>query len=269
MTTLSPALRDDHARLADQERLLSRLTEQLADAETDFATLNAEFGRFQLAYLRRFAPLYRELDGLEAEIAKLQALDDDTPAAQARAEEATSRAAASEEAAGEPQGADRDGTVRDDPPRNVDPDLRQLYRQAAKAVHPDTANSDEERRRRTQAMAEINAAYQRGDADAIRRIMDGPTLGSEPMGDLQLQLARIEAKIAHIKARLKELAHLRSDADADPMWRLYMQCRDAWLRGEDPLVQDEKLLRGRIASATARLEGLRTNWSAHQRGATA
>ena len=53
---------DEH--LAEQERLFVELAEQLA-------TIGAEFAVFRATYLARFAPLYLELDRLEAEIARL------------------------------------------------------------------------------------------------------------------------------------------------------------------------------------------------------
>ena len=46
-----------------------------------------------------------------------------------------------------------------------------MYREAAKALHPDLATTDEGRRRRTAAMAALNDAYERGDEEAMRRIM--------------------------------------------------------------------------------------------------
>ncbi len=247
---------DEH--LAEQERLLSDLTEQLASKETEFATSGAEFARFRAAYLRRFATLYGELDQLEAEIARLLAAEEDTPAAHAKAHEAASRAAESEEAAriaeATPGPADPDA----EEPRGVDPDLKNLYRQAAKLVHPDTAGSDEERERLTRVMAAVNEAYGRGDADAIRRILDGETARPEAIAgdDIGSRLIRTLRKNAQIRARFTALVKLQDALEADPMWQLFADCREAWAAGEDPLAQDEASLRTRIASAQAQLAAL-------------
>ncbi len=124
---------DEH--LAEQERLLAELTEQLATTETEFATSAAEFARFRTAYLHRFAPLYSELDHLQAETARLLALEEDTPVAHQRAEEAAARAEESEEAASAARPNENE-IVDDDEPRAVDADMRDLYRRAAKVVHP-------------------------------------------------------------------------------------------------------------------------------------
>lgn len=119
--------------LADQERLLAELTEQLATKETEFATIGAELARFRVHYLRRFAPLYAEIDRLDAEIARHIAAKDDSRAAHARAAEAAARADESREAeagAGEAGVASDEVAERTQPP----PELRDLYRQAAKKL---------------------------------------------------------------------------------------------------------------------------------------
>src|ERR1035438_4594398 len=51
-------------------------------------------------------------------------------------------------------------------------ELKTLYREVAKRVHPDLATDEADRHKREQLMAEANAAYQRGDADALRRILE-------------------------------------------------------------------------------------------------
>lgn len=256
MSELTVHRTPEEDQLAEQERVLAELTEQLATKETEFATAGAEFARFRVAYLQRFAPLYRELDGLEAEIARRVAVADDTPAAHEKAKQAAARAEESEEAA---QAAEEQmEQPAGDPQRTVDPALRDLYRRAAKVVHPDTAGTDEERERRTQVMAAVNEAYARGDAEAIRRILDGEGARPEAIqgDDVGARLVRTLRKIAHIRARFTELVELQAAMEADPMWKLFAESRDAWSEGDDPLAEDEADIRGRIASAKARLAAL-------------
>lgn len=243
--------------LADQERLLAELSEQLIVKETEFATTGAEFARFREAYLRRFAPLYRELDDLEAQIARLVALNEGTPEANEKAESAKQRAAESEEAARLTEESAASAPP-EELPRAVDPDLRDLYRRAAKLVHPDTAGSDEERERRTRVMAAINQAYERGDAAAIQRIVEGESARPEAIegDDVASRLIRVLRKLAQIRARFTELVQLQTALEADDMWKLFTLCRPDWAAGEDPLVEDEASLRTRIASAHARLAAL-------------
>jgi hypothetical protein len=252
----------EEEHLAEQERLLAELSEQLIAKETEFATTGAEFARFREAYLRRFAPLYRELDDLEAQIARLVALKERTAEANERAEAAKQRATESEEAARFAHDGTR-SAASEGLPRTVDPELRDLYRRAAKAVHPDTAGSDEERERRTRVMAAVNEAYARGDSAAIQRILDGEGARPEAVegGDIGSRLVRAVRKMAQVRARFTELVQLQEALEADDMWQLFTQCRASWSAGEDPLAEDEASHRSRNASARSQLEALRSNAS--------
>jgi hypothetical protein len=243
--------------LAEQERLLAELTEQLATKETEFATTGAEFARFRVAYERRFAPLYAELDRLDAEIARRVAVKSDTPAAHAKAAEAASRAEESAEA--EAQASEHLALPEEaGKPARPSPELRDLFREAAKKMHPDLAGDDQERARRTTLMAALNSAYDAGDADAVRRILDGEAARPEAItgDDIASRLVRAIRKIAQIRGRFTALVRLTEALETDPLFRLFAQVREAWTAGEDPLAEDEAELRTRIASAQAQLAAL-------------
>lgn len=51
-------------------------------------------------------------------------------------------------------------------------ELRTLYREVAKRIHPDLATDEADRLKREQLMAEANAAYQKGDAQSLRRSLE-------------------------------------------------------------------------------------------------
>ena len=65
----------EEQHLAEQQAILDELAETLTSREQAFAEAGARFARFREMYLRRFAPLYAELDGLEAQIARRLAAD--------------------------------------------------------------------------------------------------------------------------------------------------------------------------------------------------
>ena len=243
-----------------QERLLAELTEQLATRETEFATTGAAFARFRAAYLRRFAPLYAELDRIEAEIAARLALSEATPAAHARAADAKALAADSakavEEAAESPEGhVDQDDAAHGSPAA----ELRDLYRQAAKMVHPDLVTDEADRARRTKLMAAITEAYAAGDAGAIRRIVAGEAARPEAVAgdDVASNLVRTIRKVAQVLVRLTELEQIAGTLESDPLFRLFGEVRSVWETGDrDPLADDEAELRRQIALAQARLAAL-------------
>ena len=127
MTRLRRTPEDEH--LEQQEQLLAELTEQLADKEEEFAETGSAFARFRAEYLRRFAPLYAELDRLEAEIARRIAVDEDTPVARKKAAEAAARADDSQKALDDGKASAETSADLSGP---APPELKDLYREAAK-----------------------------------------------------------------------------------------------------------------------------------------
>ena len=254
---LAPQQTPEEAHLAEQERLLAELTEELATREAEFATSGVEFARFRLEYLRRFAPLYAEADRLEAEIARRLAQKEPTAERMREADRAEDRAQDAErllhdarEDAGTAWEAEEERVQR-----APDPELRDLYRQAAKQLHPDLAAEGDERARRTVAMAALNAAYERGDAEAVRRILSDESVRPEAVeGDgVAARLVRVLRRIAQVRARLAELDRLTADLAADSTYTLFVEAREEWLAGGDPLAEDETALRKRITSLRAQL----------------
>lgn len=244
--------------LAEQERLLAELTEELAAREAEFATEGVEFARFRLEYLRRFAPLYAEVDRLEAEIARRLAQQEPTVDRMTEADSAEQRAQDSERILHDAREDAGPAWEAEEARRAPEPELRDLFRQAAKKLHPDLAASDEERTRRTAAMAALNAAYERGDAETIRRILADEAVRPEAVeGDgVAARLVRVLRRIHQVRARLAELQRLTADLATDPMHTLFVQAREEWLAGGDPLAEDEAAIRARIDSLRAQLSAL-------------
>ncbi len=243
--------------LDEQEHLLAELTEQLAEKEGEFAETGSAFARFRAEYLRRFAPLYAELDRLEAEIARRIAAQEDTPVAHAKAAEAAARADESQQALddGEAQAAE---APEESGPAVPAPEIKALYRDAAKKIHPDLATDPAEKARRTELMAALNAAYAAGDTAAIERILDGEASRPEAItgDDIGARLMRVIRKIAQVRGRFTELVKLNAALRADPLFVLFEQCRPDWEAGNDALAEDEASLREKVASAHARLAAL-------------
>jgi hypothetical protein len=143
-------------------------------------------------------------------------------------------------------------------PTSLPPDLRDLYREAAKKIHPDLADDGAERTRRTGLMAALNSAYEERDVEAIRRILSDETARPEAITgeDVASQLVRVIRKIAQVRVRMEVLDRLTVALEIDPLYQLFAEARGAWAAGDDPLAEDEADLRTRIASAQASLAAL-------------
>jgi len=194
----------------------------LAERELYLTNMQRELSAFQGRYLREVGVLYAELDAWSARIAQVFADEEGTTqawtsAAKARAQAEESYAAVQGEAS----------KARDFTPS---PELKKLYRDVAKRIHPDLAADQADRAQRERFMAGANRAYQEGDIGALRRILveyeSSPesVTGTGVAADLvrvirqirqaQQRLAQIEievaalcdSEIAKLKARAEELS---------------------------------------------------------------
>ena len=163
MSSLVPsAIKSPEQReLEEKRRLLDGLESDFATRQLEYSTLAGEIGAFRNHYYLRVGSLYARLDAIRVEICEIQARakPHDT-AAHIEAEQARQQA---QETFDEVNSAVEDEPVAFQPPAS----LKQIYRQAAKLIHPDRARNEEDRQLRDRLMAQINAAYAAGDADAI------------------------------------------------------------------------------------------------------
>jgi hypothetical protein len=204
----------------DRKRVeLAAVRAALAERELELADLRAQLKSFEGRYLRQVGVLYAELDEWDAKVAELEAKLNPSAAAQQSAQEARTRAEDTHEAThGEASKA------QDFQPS---PDLRSLFRDAAKRIHPDFAKDDADQQRRTHLMAQANEAYSCGDAESLQSILDdyhdssesveGEGIGAELIRSIR-QLHRARKNIATIEQKLielraSEIAQLKQDVD--------------------------------------------------------
>jgi len=212
-------LSPEEQELAWKRQELSILQAELTDHELSLANLRAELAAFEGRYLREVGVLYAELDDWNAKIAELQAEQTGTPEAKAAAAEARTQAEEAYSAA--------HGTAAEVKPFSPSPELKKLFREAAKRVHPDTATDQADCARRERLMKEVNAAYAAGDEEALRRILaaldaspdavQGSGIGADLIRVLR-QLKQIRDRIAAIELEIAslsetDLAQLMAKAD--------------------------------------------------------
>lgn len=222
MTTLvrtGPSPHDDleslRARAAELETVLNAREHEVARAK-------AGLGAFRLRYRQEVGLLHDELDELERAIAE------------AELGEIAARVAgsASEQASPTPTPADL-------PPRFTSDAVRRLFRDVAKAIHPDLARDALARDRRHALMVEANRAYALGDEERLRGVLEAWANSPEAVegSDPEAARARLVRRIAQIEAQLdaatRELAALQDS----PLGKLKVMVDEAAARGKD-LVRD-------------------------------
>jgi hypothetical protein len=241
----------EEEELSRKREELEHLQNDLADAELELATLRSELVAFERRYLEVVGSRYAELDGLEARIAESIARSRPAdPAARQKAQSARARADESAEAMGDV------GRVPSGPAFAPTEELRALYRQTAKELHPDLTTDQEERVRRQKAMAEVNKAFEEGDEERIREILAEWRSSPEQVhgDDTAAQLVRTIREIAQVHKRLEAI---KAEAEAlaqGELHRLMKQVQEAATRKQDLFAEIAGRLDAEIEQARTRLK---------------
>ncbi len=228
---------------------LSALETELIQRELDLATLRAELADFERRYLQTVGVLYAELDEIEAQIAEGEAR---RKPADEHAQEQAARARAQAQESSEIARA----TVE---PRSRPTDnLKKLFREVAKRIHPDLATTDVDRVRRQKLMAEANLAYENGDEPKLRSILTDweaspDTVEGEGVG---AELIRVIRKIAQIERRLAEIEDATQQLNTSDLFQLRLKADEAETQGRDLLTDMASQIEIQIDEAQSRLSAL-------------
>jgi predicted translin family RNA/ssDNA-binding protein len=221
----------EEEELAAKREELARLEAELADRELALASLKAELAAFEGLYLRRVGVLYSELDEWNARLAESRAERAGTPEARTEADAARSQAQESFSAA--------HGEAAEVQPFAPSPELKSLYREAAKRVHPDTTIDEKDRARRERIMKEVNAAYAAGDEDALRQILvDLENSPDAVQGSgVGADLVRVLRQLRQVRNRIAAIAFEISRMSGTDLAKLKAKADDAAAGGRDLLTE--------------------------------
>jgi hypothetical protein len=200
-------LKPEEEEILRKREELAAIRVTLAELELELVDLRSQLAAFEGRYLRQVGTLYAELDEWKARISELRAKLDPSAAAKEQAEQAREQARRTDEEA--------HGKASETSDFNPSPDLKRLYREVARRIHPDLAKDSADLAHRTRFMAQANRAYEAGDAQALQRILDeyqdsADAVEGEGIG---AELIRIIRQIRLAKDRVsaieRELASLR------------------------------------------------------------
>jgi hypothetical protein len=228
---------------------LSMLQNQLVDKELELATRESTFAEFRQRYLKTVGVKYSELDHIEAEIAeRLAARSPSDGDAARKAREAREKAVATEAALSDSASVSAQHPTSDE--------LKKLYREAAKKMHPDLADDPEERRRRGAWMARVNEAYRRGDEKALRALLEEWLHSPESVkGEgVPADLVRTIRRIAQVKKRVREIELQLTELMSSEIAQLHAKVDAAKNEGRDLLNEMAESVEAQIAQTRKRLE---------------
>ncbi len=227
------------ARVAELEAVLDA---RASDADR----INRELDMLAARYRQQVGTLHEELDQLELEIAEAELgelskqVADVGPAANATQSPAPAGPAPA--------------------PRFTSDVVRTLFRDVARAIHPDLARDEHTRDRRHALMIQANRAYALRDEDELRRILEAwdrspeAVHGSDP-GAMRL---RLERRLAQIDEHLDRYASDLATMQASSLYELKTMVDEAATRGQDLVAEMVRRLKRDIMAATDRLDAMRS-----------
>lgn len=256
MSNLARKRTPEEDELKQKKAELKKLEAKLARNELKLATLQAELHVFEAKYVRIVGELYWELDDIEARIAEANArLHPEVVEVVRKAAEARARANETAEAVGKAKKS-KQAKEKEETEFKPSEDLKKLYRELAKKIHPDLAIDDEEGELRNKFMADVNKAYEEGDADRLRAILvEWETSPHAVRGEgIEAQLDRICRKIEKANRRLVEIQKTLLKLQESELYILSVKVEKATKLGRDLLSDMAKRVRDDIKEAKQHLE---------------
>ena len=230
----------------DRDGLRSKVAQLdviLGERRAEFDRVKSGLDAFEIDYRRRVGILHEQLDKLELEIAE------------AELGELSKHVKDGAERPSESPAPARPAPL----PRYTSDAARKLFRDVAKAIHPDLARDEAARDRRHTLMVEANRAYAQGDEEQLRLILEAwdrspeAVQGSDPEA-IRLRLVR---RIAQIEDELETIAaDLAALADS-PLGKLKAMVDQAAATGKDLVRDMVGRLKRDILVATNRLDAIR------------
>jgi len=222
---------------------VSELETILEQRHADVDRTRAGLDAFRIQYRQAVGLLHEELDRLELELAEVelgiitgQAGDD-------------ARATETPESATRPEAA----------PRFTSDAVRKLFRDVAKAIHPDLAEDDDARDRRHALMVEANRAYELGDEQQLRLILAAWERSPDAVqgADLDAMRERLIRRISQVENQLSALSIDLATMKESALWKLKAMVDEEAANGKDLIEDMVRRLKRDILVTTNRLDALR------------
>lgn len=240
VTMLARSEKSDHHDLEGLGARAAELEGLLRDQSSQLARMRADLDAFRIDYRQRVGALHEELDALEIAIAE------------AELGELSKQGKVEANVPHEPR-------ATAPPPRYTSDAIRRLFRDVAKAIHPDLSRDELARDRRHALMAEANRAYALGDEEQLRWILQAwerspeAVQGSDPEA-VRLRLVR---RIGQLEEQLSATAQEVASLQASPLGKLKVLVDEAAAKGKDLVRDMVSRLQRDIMVARNRLDAIR------------
>lgn len=252
MSTYRTRLKNPEEIELDRKRNeLTHLQGQLVEREQFFSAFKGEIRNFEQVYeevlgarITQLEDLEWQLNGLLGTNPDVEVTDsDDTNETFTHFQHSTDL-------------LDDDAELEPDTPRQS---LKHLYREVAKAIHPDLASDEEERLRRQELMATANQAYETGDRTVLEDLLGDRDMSSDmgPGQDVATELIRVIRQIARVQQNIHAVNRQIEELKATDIYSFKLRSDESLADGIDLLAEMAAAVDLNIAKARKRLAALR------------
>ena len=244
MTGLVPAQRELEHDLESLRARVGELEALLSERSAEAGRTKSELDAFRIRYRQEVGLLHDEVDRLELALAE------------AELGILTERLGDTSTSADAPAGAPLEPEPE---PRYTTDAVRKLFRDVAKAIHPDLARDEIARDRRHALMIEANRAYALGDEAQLRAILEKWERSPEAVQgtDTEAMRLRLVRRIEQIEEQLAALDAALADVTETALWKLKVMVDQEASQGKDLIRDMVRRLQRDITVATNRLDALR------------
>ena len=218
------------------------LEAQVTGKKAEIARTRTELDAFRVRYHQAVGMLHEELEALEQAITDIEVAE-------------LKRQGLLRDTDPEAEGTERRNETT---ARYTSDSVRKLFRDVAKAIHPDLAQDDHTRDRRHALMIEANRAYALGDEEQLRLILEAWERSPEavPGNDPDAMRQRLIRRIDQLEDELAMLSGDLAELEASPLARLKTMVHDATARGRDLIRDTVTRLKRDIMIARNRLDAM-------------
>ncbi|MEI6313731.1 MAG: J domain-containing protein [Syntrophus sp. (in: bacteria)] len=229
----------------------SILEDDLSLKELDLTTLQVVLEDLRHRYLRIVGIKLAHLDGINAQIAEILArLDPKNEEVEKEADRSRKQADESADATGSIAAEEYEAE-----PFKPSDDLKQLYRDLAKKIHPDLAPDKKSRERRNRFMQEVNQAYSERNEERLRSLLhEWESSPDSVVGEgAGAELIWIIRQIASVHARIEAIDREMENLQEIELYSLKLRVDEAQDEGRDLFSEMADEVERKIEKANARL----------------
>ncbi|QPJ62265.1 MAG: hypothetical protein G3M70_10435 [Candidatus Nitronauta litoralis] len=267
MSTVTETATLDRAELVRRQAELKALQQSLTEQELELSTLHNELQIFENVYNRIMGERQNELERLKKRVLDFAAGFDSSGSQTVSDQQKNFEKDWENFSFDESEETDDTGSADifgEGDPFTPDETLKKLFREAARKFHPDLTTDTEEREKRHDLMARLNAAYLEMDSEKIRALIDEGEANfpeEDKSHSVRQQLSRVLKQTGQVRHRLLQIEKKIEQLRNSDMARLKTYCNKGETEGRDVLQEMADEAQEKIDSLKMRVARLASDCS--------